>query len=36
MVLDFGQKTAEGPPDTILQSPEVAAIYLGPEESADA
>lgn len=31
MVLDFGQKIAEGDPQTILQSPEVAAIYLGLE-----
>lgn len=29
MVLDFGQKIAEGAPDTIMQSPEVASIYLG-------
>lgn len=34
MVLDFGQKIAEGPPDQIMQSPEVAAIYLGLEEPA--
>jgi branched-chain amino acid transport system ATP-binding protein len=34
MVLDFGQKIAEGAPDTIMRSPEVAAIYLGPEETA--
>lgn len=31
MVLDFGQKVAEGAPETIMQSPEVAAIYLGLE-----
>lgn len=31
MVLDFGQKIAEGEPQAILQSPEVAAIYLGLE-----
>jgi branched-chain amino acid transport system ATP-binding protein len=31
MVLDFGQKIAEGEPHTIMQSPEVAAIYLGLE-----
>lgn len=36
MVLDCGQKIAKVPPDTILQSPEVPAVYLGPEESADA
>ncbi|RWI57058.1 MAG: ABC transporter ATP-binding protein [Mesorhizobium sp.] len=29
MVLDFGQKIAEGDPQEIMQSPEVAAIYLG-------
>ncbi|ANH06831.1 ABC transporter ATP-binding protein [Shinella sp. HZN7] len=29
MVLDFGQKIAEGEPRDIMQSPEVAAIYLG-------
>ena len=29
MVLDFGQKIAEGEPQAIMQSPEVAAIYLG-------
>lgn len=29
MVLDFGQKIAEGEPDTIMQSPEVASIHLG-------
>ena len=34
MVLDFGQKIAEGEPSTIMQSPEVAAIYLGLEEPA--
>jgi branched-chain amino acid transport system ATP-binding protein len=31
MVLDFGQKIAEGDPQAIMQSPEVAAIYLGLE-----
>ena len=31
MVLDFGQKIAEGEPHAIMQSPEVAAIYLGLE-----
>jgi branched-chain amino acid transport system ATP-binding protein len=34
MVLDFGQKIAEGDPQAILQSPQVAAIYLGLEEQA--
>ena len=32
MVLDFGQKIAEGDPAQVMQSPEVAAIYLGSEE----
>ena len=37
MVLDFGQRIAEGDPGEIMQSPEVAAIYLGlEEEKADA
>ena len=31
MVLDFGQKIAEGEPEAIMQSPEVSAIYLGLE-----
>ena len=31
MVLDFGQKIAEGEPQAIMQSPGVAAIYLGLE-----
>lgn len=35
MVLDFGQKIAEGEPQAIMQSPEVAAIYLGLEPEAD-
>jgi branched-chain amino acid transport system ATP-binding protein len=34
MVLDFGQKIAEGEPQSITQSPEVAAIYLGLEPEA--
>jgi branched-chain amino acid transport system ATP-binding protein len=34
MVLDFGQKIAEGDPQAILQSPQVAEIYLGLEEQA--
>lgn len=31
MVLDFGEKIAEGDPQTILTNPAVAAIYLGAE-----
>ena len=31
LVLDFGQKIAEGDPDTIMKSPEVTSIYLGLE-----
>ena len=30
IVLDFGQKIAEGPADTVLRDPAVAAAYLGP------
>jgi len=32
LVLDFGKLIAEGPADTILTDPQVAAIYLGPGE----
>jgi ABC-type branched-subunit amino acid transport system ATPase component len=28
-VLDFGQKLAEGPPDSVLRDPRVALAYLG-------
>jgi branched-chain amino acid transport system ATP-binding protein len=31
IVLDFGQKIAEGDPDTIMKNPDVSSIYLGPE-----
>ena len=29
VVLDFGQKIAEGPPDSVLRDPAVAEAYLG-------
>jgi branched-chain amino acid transport system ATP-binding protein len=31
-VLDFGRKIAEGDPQTIMASPEVASIYMGLED----
>lgn len=31
MVLDFGKVIAEGDPDAIMQDPQVAAVYLGPD-----
>lgn len=34
IVIDFGKKIAEGEPDAIMKSPEVAEIYLGIEADA--
>jgi branched-chain amino acid transport system ATP-binding protein len=34
MVLNFGQKLAEGPPDEVMARPEVRDAYLGTEEVA--
>ena len=35
LVLDFGEKIAEGDPDSIMKSPEVSAVYLGLESESD-
>ena len=34
VVLDFGQKIAEGAPDEIKNNPDVIRAYLGQEQSA--
>lgn len=34
MVLDYGQKLAEGSPDEIVSNPDVIAAYLGQQETA--
>lgn len=34
VVLDFGQKIAEGSPDEVKKNPDVIRAYLGPEEAA--
>ena len=31
MVLDFGEKIAEGPPQTVIKDPEVKRVYMGIE-----
>ena len=31
VVVDFGQKIADGDPDAVMGSPEVASVYLGPD-----
>ena len=31
MVLDFGEKIAEGPPQTVIRNPEVKRVYMGIE-----
>jgi branched-chain amino acid transport system ATP-binding protein len=36
VVLDFGVKIAEGPPQEVSRNPDVIAVYLGEESSADA
>ena len=31
LVLDFGKVIATGAPDAVMQDPQVAAVYLGPD-----
>jgi branched-chain amino acid transport system ATP-binding protein len=32
MVLNFGQKLTEGPPDEVMEDPKVKEAYLGSED----
>ena len=36
VVIDFGRKIAEGEPGTVMRSPEVRSVYLGPDAGAGA